>query len=99
MDRLFQRYGDPFLFMNGMLQCGRFVEFVEDFVQTTNKEKEDQVNWEFYLHRALVMGSFNDFIAEMETNKKNRNLSKRTIETTVQHSMSILNKFNPEKGG
>lgn len=98
MDLCFKRYASPFLFMDGMIHAGRFEEFVKDLVKTVDKEKEEQLNWEFYLHRVLE-GSFNDFIDEIETNAKNQHLSKRTIETTVQHSMNILNQFNPEKGG
>lgn len=98
MDLCFKRYASPFLFMDGMIHAGRFEEFVKDLVKTVDKEKEEQLNWEFYLHRVLE-GSFNDFIDEIETNKKNQHLSERTIETTVQHSMNILNQFNPEKGG
>lgn len=98
MDLLFKRYASPFLFMDEMIHVGRFAEFVDDFTGTVNKEKEEQINWEFYLHKVLE-GTFNDFIEEIENNKKNQNLSRRTIETTVQHSMNILNNFNPEKRG
>lgn len=98
MDRLFNRYADPFLFINGMIRSGRFDEFVVEFANTYHKEKEDQVNWEFYLHKVLD-GTYNDFLEEIENNKKNQNLSERTIETTVNHSMKILNGFNPNEGG
>jgi hypothetical protein len=98
MDRLFNRYADPFLFINGMIRSGRFDEFVSEFMDTLLKEKEDQVNWDFFLHKVFD-GTYSDFIAEMENNKKNQNLSERTIETTVNHSMKILNGFNPDEGG
>lgn len=98
MDRLFNRYADPFLFINGMIRSGRFDEFVSEFMDTLLKEKEDQVNWDFFLHKVFD-GTYSDFIAEMENNKKNQNLSERTIETTINHSMKILNGFNPDEGG
>lgn len=84
--------------MDEMIHVGRFAEFVDDFTGTVSKEKEEQINWEFYLHKVLE-GTFNDFIEEIENNKRNQNLSERTIETTVQHSMNILNNFNPETRG
>ena len=98
MDLLFKKYASPFVFMDEMIHVGRFVEFVDDFVKTTNREKEEKINWEFYLHK-VIEGTFEDFVAEIEINKKNQNLSQRTIETTIQHSNNILNNFNPEKGG
>ena len=81
-----------------MIQTGRLDEFVDDFIVTVRKEKEEQVNWEFYLHKVFD-GSFSDFVDEIENNKKNQNMSERTIETTIQHSMDILNNFNPNRGG
>ena len=98
MDLCFKRYASPFLFMDEMIHAGRFEEFVVELMTTISKEKEDQVNWEYFLHK-VIEGSFSDFLAELEINKKNQNLSERTIETTINHSMKILNGFNPEKGG
>lgn len=98
MDLLSQRYANPCFFMDGMIKTGRFSEFVFDLVKTINEEKEDKSAWEFYLHRVFE-GSFEEFKQEIKTNKANSNLSKRTIETTVQHSMNILNNFNPETRG
>lgn len=96
MDLLFKRYASPFSFINGMIQSGRFFEFVVELVKTTNKEKEDEFNWNFYLHKVWE-GNYQDFLADVENNKKNLTMTKRTIETTVQHSMNILNNFNPEE--
>jgi hypothetical protein len=80
-----------------MIQTGRLDEFVDSFLETTNHENDEKTSWEFYLHKVFE-GSFEEFKAGIETNKKNQELSARTIETTVQNSMSILTKFNP-KGG
>lgn len=95
MDLLFKRYASPFLFIDGMLQAGRFSAFVDDFMKTTNKEKEDQVNWEYYLHRVME-GSFNDFVQSLKNTEDDKNLSEATIETTVQYSLNLLNNFKPE---
>ena len=98
MDLLSQRYASPCFLLNGMIQTGRLDEFVDDFIVTVQKEKEEQVNWEFYLHKVFE-GTFSDFVDELEINKNNQNMSARTIETTIQKSMDILNNFNPNKGG
>jgi len=84
--------------MDGMIQTGRFSEFVIEFIKTNNKEKEDKFDWEFWLHKVWE-GTFADFLNGKENDKQNLNMSKRTIETTVQNSMDILKNFNPDKGG
>ncbi len=96
MDLLYQRYASPFLFVNEMIKSGRFQEFVVDFANTITKEKEEKRNWEFFLHKVWE-GTYEKFCTDIENNKKNQNMSKRTIETTVQHSMNILNNFNPNE--
>lgn len=98
MDLLSKRYANPCFFIDGMIQTRRFSEFVDNFLETVGKENEDKFNWEFFLHKVWE-GSYKDFKEDIETNKQNQQMSKRTIETTVQHSMSILNNFNPDKGG
>ena len=105
MDRLFKRYADPFLFIDGMIQTGRFDEFVENFIQTTNNdiefenhEKEMRLHWDCWLHK-IFDKDFKEYMDELENQKNHQNMSERTLETTVQHSMDILNTFNPEKGG
>ena len=77
-----------------MIQSRRFEEFVVSFANTITREKEEKQNWDFFLHKVWE-GTYQDFIADVENNKKNLTMTKRTIETTVQHSMNILNNFNP----
>lgn len=98
MDQLFKRYADPFPFMDGMIQTGRFSEFVRQFLEMINSEREEQTAWEFWLHKVWE-GSFTDFRAEIENDKKNRQMSEKTMETTIKDSMNILKNFNPTKGG
>ena len=94
MDLLFKRYASPFLFVDGMIQTGQFSDFVDEFVHTVNSENEDQINWEFFLHK-VNEGSFSDFIDEMKQDKENKEMTANDIESTVQQSMDILNNFNP----
>ena len=105
MDLLSKRYANPCFFLEGMIQSGRFAEFVDNFVLSTNKEielenkeKEMQLHWDFWLHK-IYGKSFKEYIAEIESTEDHKNISEGTLETTFQHSMDILNNFNPEKGG
>ena len=98
MDQLFKRYADPFPFMDGMIQTGRFREFVVEFLKTISKEKEDQLDWEFFLHKVWE-GTFNEFKESIDTNKRNQAMSEQTMETTIKDSMNILKNFNPTNRG
>lgn len=98
MDLLAKRYASPCFIINGYLHTGRLDEFVDELLQITQTENEDQANWDFFLHKVFE-GSYNDFLTEQRINKQNQTMSARTIETTVQHSMDILNNFNPEESG
>lgn len=98
MDLLFKRYASPFSFVDGMIQTGRFCEFVREFWQTAYKEKDEETSWQYYLHKVFE-GSYADFKKELKTNREHQNMTEKTFETTYKHSMSILQNFNPEKGG
>lgn len=98
MDLLYHRYASPFSFIDGAIQTGRFSEFVTSFWNTVHTEKDEETTWEYFLHREFGR-SYADFKEELKNNRENQNMSERTIETTINHSMNILNNFNPEKGG
>ena len=98
MDQLFARYADPFLFINETIKTNRFDNFVVQFTKNLEKEKEEKQNWDFFIHKVWE-GSYQDFCDSIETNKKNLSMTKRSIETTIQNSIDILNNFSPEEGG
>ena len=98
MDLLFVRYADPFSFINGMILSGRFEEFVSSFMNTIHEEKEDETMWQYFLHKVFD-GSYSDFRESLKVRTDNQHLSARTIETTINQSMNILQKLSPEKGG
>lgn len=98
MDSLFKRYANPFLFMDGMIQTGRFEFFVRSFWKEIHEEEDEKTLWDYYIHRVFD-GSFNDFRKGIEDDKKNRSMSEQTMETTIKQSMNILHNFSPEKGG
>ena len=81
--------------MDGMIQTCRFEEFVSEFVKTVNQEREDELDWEFFLHKVWE-GTFQEFRETIKTNKENQTMSMKDIEATVQDSLSILNNFNPK---
>ena len=96
MDLLSQRYANPCFFLDGVIQTGRFRHFVGELINAYNKERSEQIEWEVYLHKVHNM-SYSEYKEELETNKNNREMSEGTIETTVMHSMDILNNFNPDQ--
>lgn len=98
MDLLFVRYADPFSFINGMIRTGRFDEFVLSFMKTVREEKEEETSWQYFLHKVFD-GSYADFRGRMKNRIEHKQMSERTIETTITESMNILNKLSPEKGG
>ena len=98
MDLLFTRYASPFSFIEGMIQTGRFDEFVVEFLKTVSDEREEKTMWEIYLHK-IHEGSYKDFVDEIENDKKNQNMTEDDKESILQNSLSILNNFNPIEGG
>lgn len=84
--------------MDGMILTGRFNEFVREFVHACNIEKEDEIEWDIYLHKVQGM-TFNEFHAEIEQDKELQNMTEDKKESNVQTAMNILNNFNPKEGG
>ena len=62
MDRLAQRYADPFSFLAQYLQVGRFHECVTDIIEALNREmedKQDELLFQIWLHKYEGDQSFN----------------------------------------
>ena len=98
MDLLYHRYASPFSFIDGMILSGRFHEFVQSFIKTTQEEKEEETSWQYFLHKVFD-GSYADFKNGMKVDQEHRNMSEQTFKTTYENTMNILQNFNPEKGG
>ena len=98
MDLLFVRYADPFSFINGMIRTGRFDDFVLSFMETIREEREEETSWQYYLHKVFE-GSYSDFRGRIKVRKDQQNLSGLAIETTINESMSILQKLSTNEGG
>lgn len=95
MDLLFKRYASPFLFINGMIQTGQFCDFVIDFIDTLNDEKNEKAEWEFFLHKVWEK-SFAEFKEDIKIEQDNQKMSESDIETTLKQTQNILANFNPE---
>ena len=81
-----------------MILAGRFDEFVSSFDRAIYEEKEDEMQWQYFLHKVFE-GSFEEFKNGLKVRSENQNMSTRTFETTIKQSMKILQKLSPEKGG
>ena len=94
-DMLYQRYGDPMMLLDQMLQVGRMCEFIGKVVEIKNEEVKDEARWEFYLHKVFDK-SFTDYLKEVEEPKTLETADMKQIETTVKSSMNILENFTFE---
>ena len=98
MDLLFKRYASPYSFIQGMIDTGRFEEFVKNFVLTVNKEKSDKTEWEFFLHKVFDK-SYNEWQEEVRTINKNQQISAVDVETIIKHTNDIINQFKSQNEG
>lgn len=94
-DLLYKRYSNPEQLLNQMILTDSFDDFIIELVTMHNKEVNEKVNWEFYLHRVFDR-SFNDFINGQEENDSagTHEPTKDELEATVQSSMELLKGFN-----
>lgn len=93
MDLLFKRYASPFPLLDHMIDCGA----LSDFIEYAWKEKQEEAEWDFYLHKHYSDQSFDEFKEGLKQTAKDRAVSKKSLETTVQNSMNMLNNFVPKE--
>lgn len=89
MDLLFTRYASPFLLLDGMIVTGRFMEFVDEFIEIENEKS----TWEFFLHK-IEDKTYADFKAELEPAPM---ITEVDLEMTVNESQYILKNFKPKE--
>lgn len=97
MDLLFKRYANPWDLLDQMILCGRFSEFVSEFIKIKNEETEEDSLWEYFLHHPFIEISFEEFKRRLGIGvdeEQNHNL-----EATVRESKNILDGFVPECEG
>lgn len=100
MDLLHQRYASPFSLLDYLICTKQFSEWVEQFLNKVNKEKNDRKLWEFYLHKVHDK-SFDDWKKSLEVKpgKNDDVMDEAEKQKIVEKSTSILNGFQPTKGG
>lgn len=94
-DLLYQRYSDPMMLLDQMIQAGRLCEFIAGIIDIKNEETKDKAQWEFYLHKVFSDKSFADYLKETEPAEPEI-ADRDVVETTVKNSMNILENFNME---
>ena len=90
MDLLFKRYASPFLLLDGLLQTGRFTDFILKLPEIINEEK----TWEVWLHRAKDK-TYDEFTRSLRTTPVVEEMSKSDLEATIKHSRQMLTHFKP----
>ena len=92
MDLLFKRYASPFLLLDNLIQTSSLSEFIDDMFNFINKETQERIQWEFFLHK-VYDESWNDFI---ERTKSEENSQTVDLGATLKNSIKMLINFTPE---
>lgn len=98
MDLLFQRYANPFILINQMINAHRFDEFVSEILDIKQNEIDSKEIWELYLHHTFLDKTLADFKSQCGiSDHKIKPVEKVNFETVVKESVSILEGFKPEE--
>lgn len=92
MDLLFKRYASPFVLLDNLILISSASSFIDDLINHINKEKEEQIQWEFFLHKVFDK-SWKEFNDEV-----NQPINDEPIDlgATVVKSRDMLKNFTPE---
>lgn len=95
MDQLFKRYNDPFRLVDCYIKTCKFYDFVEDFIESYNKE----VQWEYYLHKIWdkTWNEYEEGVKEEVKRIESSHMSEAEQENVIADSMSILQSFQPQE--
>ena len=96
MDLLFKRYASPFILLEETIRCGRFSEFISEFLKMHNEDVDNETLWEWYLHHPFLNKTFGEF-KNLLGIEENEPAQKIDFATVVNDSMSILEGFVPEE--
>ena len=94
MDLLFSRYASPFLLLDSMLECGRFLEVVSEIYDMNNERVINDTLFDTWLHKDFE----NDYSEFRRLVKQPMETPSQDIdfETTINDSRNILKNFNFE---
>lgn len=94
MDLVFKRYSSPFLFLDMLIENGKFLEFVLEFIDNYNEEHI----YELWLHKCFDK-AYQDFKNEIMGNndvqETQAELNDDDITAIINDSYSLLNNFKP----
>ena len=87
MDLLFKRYASPFLLLDSLILTNSLNNFISDFIDFVNKDKE----WEFFLHKIYdqTWDEFSDNIKQSDDNEP------IDLGATLVKSKNMLSNFTP----
>lgn len=92
-DLLYQRYSDPMMLLDQMIQAGRLCEFIKEFIDIRNDEVKEKVQWELYLHKVFDK-TYEEFLKDVKEPAQLEEADMKQVETTVKSSINILENFN-----
>lgn len=87
MDLLFVRYASPFVLLDGLIMTNSLNNFVDDFFDFVNEERE----WEFFLHKVYDQ-SWSEFSKEIEQSENQKPID---LDATLVKSKNMLSNFTP----
>ena len=92
MDLLFKRYASPFVLLDNLILTSSSYAFINDLLKFINEEKEEQIRWEFFLHKVFDK-SWKEFCDEVSQPIDDKEID---LGATVKKSKDMLNNFTPE---
>lgn len=92
MDLLFSRYASPFVLLDTLILTNSTSDFIDDMFKFINEEKEQQAQWEFFLHKVYEK-SWKEFIDEINVFDEQREVD---LGATLNKSKNMLKNFTPE---
>ena len=92
MDLIFKRYSSPFCLLDNLIATASLRNFIDDFRKFIDEEKQEESNWQFFLHRVFDK-SWKDFCEEIASIDK---AEKIDLGATIKKSKNMLNNFTPE---
>ena len=78
--------------IDNLILIGSSSSFIDDLIDFINKEKEEQINWEFFLHKVFDK-SWKEFCDEVSQPIDDKEID---LGATVKKSKDMLNNFTPE---
>ena len=92
MDLLFKRYASPFALLDNFIAISSLSAFIDDFFNFIGEEKQEEANWQFFLHKVFDK-SWKQFCDEIASVDK---AEKIDVGATIEKSYNMLNNFTPE---